>query len=87
MATPYCPRIQPPWREAGPGGVGSACDGAISPVHPRGCSDGLGDPVVCENSAEQALREAAPVARPADARCAGLRRAPRQPSASASVAD
>ena len=43
--------------------------------------------VVCENSAEQALREAAPVARPADARCAGLRRAPRQPSASASVAD
>ena len=39
------------------------------------------DVVVCENSAEQALREAAPVARPADARCAGLRRAPRQPSA------
>ena len=47
----------------------------------------IGDGVVCENSAEQALREAAPVARPADARCAGLRRAPRQPSASASVAD
>ena len=45
------------------------------------------DLVVCENSAEQALREATPAARPADARCAGLRRAPRQPSASASVAD
>ena len=25
-------------------GVGSALDGAISAVHPRGCSDGLGDP-------------------------------------------
>ena len=48
---------------------------------------GFPDRVVCENSAEQALREAAPAARPADARCAGLRRAPRQPSASASVAD
>ena len=33
------------------------------------------------------VARATPATRPADARCAGLRRAPRQPSASASVAD
>ena len=40
---------------------------------PARCPPTGSSPVVCENSAEQALREATPAARPADARCAGLR--------------
>ena len=69
--------------------VGQLLQGGLPPARAIAvAAAGIGrDVVVCENSAEQALRAATPAARPADARCAGLRRAPRQPSASASVAD